>query len=254
MLRTQSVPAAHLGKEKSGSLPGGRARGRIRPVRSLMMLSGGIAVSSTDVLLVVDIQNDFCPGGALAVDDGDGIIPLVNDLQQRFEHVVLAQDWHPKGHQSFASSHPGRRPYDTIELAYGAQVLWPDHCVQGTRGAEFHPDLDTTRARLIVRKGIYPHIDSYSAFRENDRSTSTGLAGFLRELQITRLFICGIATDFCVKWSALDARAAGFDAVVIEDACRAIDIDGSLAVARAEMLEVGAKLIEAAELSQLVEG
>ena len=132
--------------------------------------------------------------------------------------------------------------------------MWPDHCVQGTRGAEFHPDLDTTRARLIVRKGIYPHIDSYSAFRENDRSTSTGLAGFLRELQITRLFICGIATDFCVKWSALDARAAGFDAVVIEDACRAIDIDGSLAVARAEMLEAGAKLIEAAELSQLVEG
>jgi len=206
-------------------------------------------VSSSDALLVVDIQNDFCPGGALAVPGGDQIIPLVNALQARFEHVVLSQDWHPGGHQSFASSHPGRQPFEMIEVPYGLQVLWPDHCVQGTRGAEFHSELDTTRAKLIVRKGMYPHIDSYSAFRENDRRTSTGLAGYLKELNIRRLFLCGIATDFCVKWSALDARATGFDVVVIEDACRGINVDGSLEAARSEMLEAGVRLIHADDVS-----
>lgn len=206
-------------------------------------------VSSSDALLVVDIQNDFCPGGALAVPGGDQIIPLVNTLQARFEHVVLSQDWHPGGHQSFASSHPGRQPFEMIEVPYGLQVLWPDHCVQGTRGAEFHSELDTTRAKLIVRKGMYPHIDSYSAFRENDRRTSTGLAGYLKELNIRRLFLCGIATDFCVKWSALDARATGFDVVVIEDACRGINVDGSLEAARSEMLEAGVRLIHADDVS-----
>jgi len=206
-------------------------------------------VSSSDALLVVDIQNDFCPGGALAVPGGDQIIPLVNALQARFEHVVLSQDWHPGGHQSFASSHPGRQPFEMIEVPYGLQVLWPDHCVQGTRGAEFHNELDTTRAKLIVRKGMYPHIDSYSAFRENDRRTSTGLAGYLKELNIRRLFLCGIATDFCVKWSALDARATGFDVVVIEDACRGINVDGSLEAARSEMLEAGVRLIHADDVS-----
>lgn len=206
-------------------------------------------MSSSDALLVVDIQNDFCPGGALAVPGGDQIIPLVNTLQARFEHVVLSQDWHPGGHQSFASSHPGRQPFEMIEVPYGLQVLWPDHCVQGTRGAEFHSELDTTRAKLIVRKGMYPHIDSYSAFRENDRRTSTGLAGYLKELNIRRLFLCGIATDFCVKWSALDARATGFDVVVIEDACRGINVDGSLEAARSEMLEAGVRLIHADDVS-----
>lgn len=206
-------------------------------------------MSSSDALLVVDIQNDFCPGGALAVPGGDQIIPLVNALQARFEHVVLSQDWHPGGHQSFASSHPGRQPFEMIEVPYGLQVLWPDHCVQGTRGAEFHSELDTTRAKLIVRKGMYPHIDSYSAFRENDRRTSTGLAGYLKELNIRRLFLCGIATDFCVKWSALDARATGFDVVVIEDACRGINVDGSLEAARSEMLEAGVRLIHADDVS-----
>ncbi len=206
-------------------------------------------MSSSDALLVVDIQNDFCPGGALAVPGGDQIIPLVNALQARFEHVVLSQDWHPGGHQSFASSHPGRQPFEMIEVPYGLQVLWPDHCVQGTRGAEFHNELDTTRAKLIVRKGMYPHIDSYSAFRENDRRTSTGLAGYLKELNIRRLFLCGIATDFCVKWSALDARATGFDVVVIEDACRGINVDGSLEAARSEMLEAGVRLIHADDVS-----
>ena len=192
-------------------------------------------------LVVVDVQNDFIPGGALAVPRGDEVVPLVNRLAARFDNVVLTQDWHPSGHVSFASSHPGKKPFETIQLAYGAQVLWPDHCVQGTPGAVFHPDLNMTKAQLVIRKGHHADIDSYSAFLEADRRTATGLAGYLRERKLEKLYVCGLATDFCVAWTALDARAAGFDTTVIEDACRAIDLDGSLARAWADMSAAGVK-------------
>lgn len=196
-----------------------------------------------DVLLVVDVQNDFCPEGALAVPEGDAIVPLVNRLMDRFSHVVLTQDWHTPGHSSFASAHRGKRPYETVETSYGTQILWPDHCVQGTAGAAFHPDVNVTRAELIVRKGFHPDIDSYSAFYENDHTTGTGLCGYLRERGFRRVYLCGLATDFCVKWSALDARREGFEVSVIEDACRAIDLDGSLAAARAEMQVAGVEIL-----------
>ena len=199
-------------------------------------------VRHDDLLLVVDVQNDFCPGGALAVPGGDAIVPLVNALAAKFAHVVVTQDWHPAGHRSFASAHPRRRPFETVHLPYGEQILWPDHCVRGTPGAAFHAGLDLDRAELVVRKGCNPAIDSYSAFRENDRTTGTGLAGYLRERGIRRLFLAGLATDFCVRWSAVDARGAGFEAVVLENACRAIDLDGSLADARSEMAAAGVVL------------
>jgi nicotinamidase/pyrazinamidase len=198
-------------------------------------MSEAIKPGESDVLLVVDIQNDFCPGGALAVPEGDAIVPLVNCVMERFPHTVLTQDWHSPGHSSFASAHPGKSPYETVETSYGTQILWPDHCVQGTAGAAFQGDVDVTRAELIVRKGFRPGIDSYSAFYENDHTTCTGLSGYLRERGFRRVYLCGLATDFCVKWSALDARREGFEVAVIEDACRAIDLEGSLAVARAEM-------------------
>ena len=199
---------------------------------------------ATDVLVVVDVQNDFCPGGALAVPDGDAIVPLVNRLAARFPHVVLTQDWHPAGHGSFASSHPGRQPFETVEMPYGPQILWPDHCVQGSNGAAFHPALDTGRAELIVRKGFRPDIDSYSAFYENDHATPTGLAGYLRERGFERTVMVGLATDFCVRYSALDARRRGFEAVVLLAGCRAIDLDGSLAPALDEMRAAGVTLVE----------
>jgi len=191
-----------------------------------------------DVLLVVDIQNDFLPGGNLAVPEGDAIVPLVNALAQRFEHVALTQDWYAPGHRSFASSHR-RTPFETITLPYGPQVLWPDHCVQGSLGAEFSSALSIPKAELIVRKGFRPEIDSYSAFCEADGVTPTGLAGYLRERGFTRVFLAGLATDFCVAYSAVDARKAGFEVVVIEDACRAIDTGGSLAAAWKRMNDAG---------------
>jgi nicotinamidase/pyrazinamidase len=197
-------------------------------------------------LVVVDVQNDFMPGGALAVPKGDEVVPVINRLAARFENVLLTQDWHPRGHASFASSHPGKKAFETIELPYGRQVLWPDHCVQGTAGAAFHPDLDVTRAQLIIRKGHHRDIDSYSGFLEADRKTSTGLAGYLRERGIRELYICGLATDFCVAWTAIDARAAGFDSALIEDASRAIDLDGSLVRARADMHAAGVRFQSAA--------
>lgn len=194
----------------------------------------------TDVLLVIDVQNSFVPGGALAVERGDEIVPLVNALAAKFSTVVLTQDWHPEDHASFVSRHPGRSPYDTVQLAYGPQVLWPDHCVQATAGADFAPGLHVPHASLILRKGCHREVDSYSAFVEADRTTSTGLAGYLRERGITRCFLCGLATDFCVAWSAMDARAAGFEAWVIDDACRAIDLGGTgLAAAWAAMTAQG---------------
>lgn len=196
-------------------------------------------------LLVIDVQNDFCPGGALAVPDGDAIIPVVNELVEQFDHVIQTQDWHPAGHQSFASSHEGKEPYEIISVEYGEQTLWPDHCVQGTEGAAFHPDLNTTPTELIVRKGFRPHIDSYSAFFENDGTTPTGLTGYLRERTIDTLYIVGLAADFCVKWSALDGRKQGFDVYVIEDATRGIDTNGSLDQAWADMNDAGVQIISA---------
>jgi nicotinamidase/pyrazinamidase len=195
-----------------------------------------------DVLLIVDVQNDFCPGGALAVPDGDAIVPAVNRLARSFAHVILTQDWHPPGHASFASSHPGKRPFDAIEVSYGTQILWPDHCVQGTQGASFHPELDVPHAELVVRKGFRSAIDSYSAFRENDRLTPTGLAGYLRERGLERITMCGLATDFCVAFSAIDGRAAGFAVTVVTRACRGIDLDGSLARAIRSMSEAGVSI------------
>ena len=185
-------------------------------------------IGDSDVLLVIDVQNDFCPGGNLPVPEGDRVVPVINAVARRFRHVVLTQDWHPVGHHSFASSHSGRKPYETVEVAYGAQVLWPDHCIQGTRGAELRSDLAIPHAALVIRKGFRPHIDSYSAFYENDRSTPTGLAGYLRERGLTRIFAVGLALDFCVRYSAEDARRLGFDVTVVEDACRGIDVGGSV--------------------------
>jgi nicotinamidase/pyrazinamidase len=196
-----------------------------------------------DMLLVVDIQNDFCPGGRLAVPRGDEVVPLIARLVDLFDHVSLTQDWHPPGHSSFASSHPGREPFETIEMPYGPQVLWPDHCIQGSRGAAFHPGLDIDRAEMIVRKGFRPEVDSYSTFFENDHKTSTGLAGFLRDRDIRRVVLCGLATDFCVAWSAVDARRLGFEVVVVEDATRAIDLDGSLEREKSNMREAGVQLV-----------
>ena len=183
---------------------------------------------TTDALLVVDVQNDFMPGGALAVPGGDEIVPLVNRLAAGFANVILTQDWHPAGHISFASSHPGRKPFETKKLRYGLQVLWPVHCVQGTEGAALHRDLSIPHAQLLIRKGCHRRVDSYSAFLEADRKTRTGLDGYLKSRGIRRVFCAGLATDFCVAWTAQDARKFGFQAVVIEDACRAIDLDGSL--------------------------
>lgn len=186
-------------------------------------------ISDQDVFLVVDLQNDFCPGGKLAVPRGDEIVPLVNRLAARFKHVILTQDWHPAGHLSFASSHAGKKPYDTVQAPYGTQELWPDHCVQGTTGAELRKDLQIAHAELVLRKGYHREIDSYSAFYENDRKTRTGLTGYLRERSLTRVFLAGLAFDFCVRYSCEDARHEGFDAVVIADACRGIDVGGSIA-------------------------
>jgi nicotinamidase/pyrazinamidase len=186
-------------------------------------MANGIAVGDNDLLLVVDIQNDFCPGGRLAVPHGDEVVPLVNRLATKFPHVALTQDWHPAGHLSFASSHPGRNPFETITVSYGPQILWPDHCIQGTPGAEFHPALNIPHAGLVVRKGFRRAIDSYSAFFENDRRTPTGLAGYLRERGLKRVCLAGLALDFCVRYSAEDAHGQGFAVVVIEDACRAIE-------------------------------
>jgi len=207
------------------------------------------ASPENDTLIVIDVQNDFCPGGALAVAGGDEIVPLVNRLIAASPHVVLTQDWHPAGHSSFASVHAGKAPFGSIDLPYGAQTLWPDHCVQGTKGAEFHGGLAWTKAELVIRKGFRPAIDSYSAFFENDRTTPTGLAGYLRERGLAKLTLVGLATDFCVAYSALDARRLGFETRVVMDACRAIDLGGSLQEAVGKMQAAGVKLTESAALA-----
>jgi len=205
---------------------------------------------ATDALLVVDVQNDFLPGGALAVARGDEVVPLVNRLAARFAVVVLTQDWHPAGHASFASSHPGRKPFETMRLAYGKQILWPDHCVQGTPGAAFAAGLDIPHAQLIIRKGHHPKVDSYSAFLEADRKTKTGLDGYLKSRGVRRVYCAGLATDFCVAWTALDARRFGLQAAVIEDACRAIDTNGSLAAAWKAMKRAGVRRLSSSALLQ----
>lgn len=205
-------------------------------------------IGDTDVLLVVDVQNDFCTGGALAVPNGEEVVPVINRLADRFVHVVLTQDWHPRKHLSFASSHAGAQPFQAVDLSYGAQVLWPDHCVQGTVGAAFHPNLDIPHAELILRKGYTAEIDSYSAFYENDHATPTGLAGYLRERGLSRVFLAGLAFDFCVRYSAEDAHREGFEPVVIEDACRAIDLDGSVRATQAALAALGVPYVKAEAL------
>jgi nicotinamidase/pyrazinamidase len=195
-----------------------------------------------DVLIVTDPQRDFCPGGALAVPEGDRIMPAINRLARRFAHVVITQDWHPPGHMSFASAHAGKQPFETIDVAYGPQTLWPDHCVQNTPGASFHPALDIPHAELVIRKGYHAGIDSYSAFRENDRMTRTGLDGYLKARGFTKLTFCGLALDYCVAWSAIDARQAGFDVAVVVEATAAIDLDGSRKRMLTEMRQGGINL------------
>ena len=202
-----------------------------------------------DVLVVVDVQNGFMPGGSLPVPDGDAIVPVINRLARAFRHVVITQDWHTHGHVSFASSHPGKKPFDTIELPYGSQVLWPDHCIQGTVDADLHRGLVIPHAQLIVRKGYRQHVDSYSAFLEADRTTVTGLAGYLKERGLDAAYVVGLATDFCVAWTALDASRAGFRASVIEDATRAIDTGGSLTRAWADMKATGVERIAASDVA-----
>src|SRR5277367_7186042 len=211
-------------------------------------MASPISIDSRDVLLAIDLQADFMPGGALAVDGGDEIVPLVNQLSNRFEHVVISQDWHPADHASFAASHEGAKPFDTKRLHYGDQTLWPEHCVQGTPGVALHPDLTVDLAFLILRKGMRSAIDSYSAFVEADGKTTTGLGALLKARAMKRVFVCGLATDFCVAHSALDARGEGFAAFVIEDACRAIDANGSLSGAWARMNAAEVWRIESAEI------
>ncbi|HJU30375.1 MAG TPA: bifunctional nicotinamidase/pyrazinamidase [Hyphomicrobiaceae bacterium] len=200
-------------------------------------------ISNSDVLIIVDVQNDFCPGGRLAVPAGDEVVPIINGLACRFAHVVLSQDWHPEGHHSFASANPGRQPFETVPFPYGPQVLWPDHCVQGTDGAEFHARLEVPHAQLVLRKGYRREIDSYSAFFENDHATPTGLAGYLRERGLKRIFLAGLALDFCVRYSAEDARRGGFETLVIEDACRGIDVGGSMAHTRQALAAMSVPLV-----------
>ena len=210
---------------------------------------GPITPGEADVLVVVDVQNGFMPGGSLPVPGGDAVVPIVNRLARAFRHVVITQDWHTSGHISFASSHRGKKPFDTIELPYGPQILWPDHCIQGTVDAELHKDLGIPHAALVIRKGYRQSVDSYSAFLEADRRTMTGLSGYLRERGLTRAYFVGLATDFCVAWSALDARRAGFEAAVIEDATRAIDTAGSLEQAWTDMTAAGVSRLNASDFT-----
>ncbi len=201
-----------------------------------------------DLLLVVDVQNDFCPGGQLAVEEGDLVVPLINQMAARFMHVALTQDWHPKNHSSFANQHDGKNPYDSVEMCYGPQTLWPDHCVQGSEGAAFHPALDTSRASVVIRKGMRQEVDSYSAFAENDRKTQTGLAGYLSALGIERIYLSGLALDFCVAWSAVDARRHGFAAIVVEDATRPVNLPGTVEAARTSFAEHGIDVVSTESL------
>ena len=211
--------------------------------------AASIKIDDASALLVIDVQNCFLPGGSLAVKDGDQVVPVINKLAKGFTNVVMTQDWHTVGHVSFASTHSGKKPFETIDLPYGKQVLWPDHCVQGTDGASLSKDLSIPQAELVIRKGYHKDVDSYSAFTEADGKTTTGLAAYLKARKLQKLFIAGLATDFCVAWTATDARKAGFEAYVIEDACRGIDTQGSLAKAWADMTKAGVKRIQSADIA-----
>lgn len=231
-------------------LAGGAAlAGAVLAGPDLARAAGSIKPDAQSVLAVIDVQNCFLPGGSLAVKDGDQVIPVINRIASAFENIILTQDWHTPGHVSFASSHPGKKPFDIVTLPYGDQVLWPDHCVQGTEGAELSKDLKLPRAQLVIRKGFHQEVDSYSALLEADKKTNTGLAGYLKDRGITRVFVAGLATDFCVAWTALDARRAGFDVFVVEDACRGIDAGGSLAQAWAAMQEAGINRIQSGDIA-----
>jgi nicotinamidase/pyrazinamidase len=210
--------------------------------------AGPIKLDEASALLVIDVQNCFLPGGSLAVKDGEQVVPVINRIAKGFANVVMTQDWHTVGHISFASVHPGKKPFETIDLAYGKQMLWPDHCVQGTEGAALSKDLSIPQAELVIRKGFHKDVDSYSAFTEADGKTTTGLAAYLLARKIQRLFVAGLATDFCVAWTALDARKAGFETYVVEDACRGIDAQGSLAKAWANMAQAGVKRIQSGDI------
>jgi nicotinamidase/pyrazinamidase len=212
------------------------------------LAAGKIKPGESDALLVIDVQNCFIPGGSLAVKEGDLIVPLINQIAKGFANVVMTQDWHTADHISFASQHEGKKPFEAIKLDYGTQVLWPDHCVQGTDGASLHKDLSIPHAQLVIRKGFHSKVDSYSAFLEADRKTETGLSGYLKGRKIKQVFVCGLATDYCVAWSALDARKFGFAASVIEDACRGIDLNGSIAAAWKDMGKAGVKRIQSSDL------
>jgi nicotinamidase/pyrazinamidase len=213
------------------------------------MESKPITPGPHDALLVIDVQNDFMPGGALAIEDGDAVVPLINALAKKFDHVILTQDWHPPQHISFATTH-NKQPYETIEARYGRQTLWPEHVVQHSEGAAFHPALHIPHAELILRKGFRRHIDSYSAFLENDHTTPTGLAGYLRERNLTRLFLCGLAYDFCVRYSAIDGNNLGFETIVVEDATRPVDLPDSVAEANAALATAGISRILSSDVSQ----
>jgi nicotinamidase/pyrazinamidase len=215
---------------------------------ALAMPAAAQKPSDATALIVVDVQNDFCPGGALPVPDGDAVVPVINALAQRYQNVIVTQDWHPPGHLSFASEHPGKRPFDTVQMPYGLQVLWPDHCIMGSPGAALHAGLRIDHAQVIVRKGYRRHVDSYSAFLEADRTTRTGLDGYLASRSISEVHVCGLATDFCVAWTALDARRFGLATAVVADACRGIDLNGSVARAWAEMEAVGVRKFRAADI------
>jgi nicotinamidase/pyrazinamidase len=210
--------------------------------------AGKVRPAASSALIVVDVQNCFVTGGTLPVKDGEQVVPVINRLGSAFRNIVVTQDWHTPGHASFASAYPGKKPFETTALKYGTQVLWPDHCVQGTEDAALHQDLRLPTAQLIIRKGYNPGVDSYSAFQEADRKTVTGLAGYLKARGITTVFVCGLATDFCVAWTALDARKAGFGVYVIEDACRAIDLNGSLAAAWQQMAAAGVRRIQSGDI------
>jgi nicotinamidase/pyrazinamidase len=207
-------------------------------------------INAHDVLLVVDVQNDFCPGGALAVPGGDEVIAPIRRVASRFEHIILTQDWHPADHTSFAAAHPGKQPFDSVQMPYGEQTLWPPHCVQGSKGAEFHPALHLPQAELILRKGYRRDVDSYSTFFENDRTTSTGLAGYLHDRELSRVFLAGLAYDYCVTYSAVDAIRLGLPVVVLRDACRAIGLNDSAARAEAEFARAGVAVIDSSVIVQ----
>jgi nicotinamidase/pyrazinamidase len=213
------------------------------------LAAGSIAVDDKSVLIVVDVQNCFLSGGSLAVKDGDQVVPVINRIAQKFAHVVLTQDWHTPGHISFASAHPGKAPFEVIKLPYGDQVLWPDHCVQGTSGADISKEISIAHAELVVRKGFNKNMDSYSAFLEADHKTPTGLAGYLKERGLARIFVAGLATDFCVAWTAMDAQRLGFETFVIDDASRGIDNRGSLVAAWNAMQNAGVKRIKSDDLA-----